>query len=149
MRVSKRPQHTTCRAGFAVRTAVTTRSTGTSPAAELLRVEVSRPTADAVVVLSVTGEIDLCTVDRLRDHLDKQLAAGHRGVVLDLSGVSFFGACGLRLLNRTADRAWSAGVVMRLVTDSRQVLRVLDLTGCEGLVPLADSVAEAVEDCSA
>lgn len=103
----------------------------------------------AVVVLTVTGEIDLCTVARLRDHLDKQLAAGHRGVVLDLSGVSFFGACGLRLLNRTADRAWSAGVVMRLVTDSRQVLRVLDLTGCEGLVPLADSVAEAVEDCSA
>ncbi len=149
MRVSKRPQQPTCRTGSASRQAVSTRAWETSSAAELLTVTVSRPTADAVTVVTVIGEVDLCTVGRLRDHLDKQLAAGHRGVVIDLTGVSFFGACGLRLLDRTADRAWTAGVVVRLVTDSRPVLRVLDLTGSYGVIPWVGSIDEAIEDCSA
>lgn len=117
-------------------------------AAAGLRVTVSSPAGDGVRVLQVAGEVDLSTLGLLREHLEEQVTAGRRGVVLDLTGVSFFAACGAALLAETADRASALGVALLLVTDARPVLRVLELTGLNGAIRRARSVPEAVEDCS-
>jgi len=102
-----------------------------------------------VLVLRVVGEVDLATVGRLRECLHKYVLGAHQGaVVLDCTGVSFLASCGVGLLVEIADQARAEGVVLRLVTQSRVVLRALKVTGVDGLVPRAATVAEAVLQCS-
>ncbi len=118
------------------------------PAAGGLLVSLSCPAGDEVRVLRVAGEVDLANLGILREHLEEQVTAGRRGVVLDLTEVHFFAACGAGLLAEIAERADALGVALRLVTDARPVLRVLELTGLDGAIRRARNVAEAVENCS-
>jgi len=104
---------------------------------------------DGVVVLRVVGEVDLATVGRLREHLYKQVPGVGRVVILDCTGVSFLAACGIGLLIETADRARAEGMALWLVANSRVVLRALEVTGADKLVPHAGTVAQAVAQCSA
>jgi anti-sigma B factor antagonist len=69
-------------------------------------------------------------------------------VVLDCTGVSFLATCGISLLLEITDQARAEGVALRLVAQSRAVLRALKVTGVDGLVPRAATVAEAVVQCS-
>ncbi|MGH3898328.1 MAG: STAS domain-containing protein [Pseudonocardiaceae bacterium] len=96
----------------------------------------------------MTGEIDLVTVGRLRDHLYKHLPHVQRGLVLDCTDVSFLSACGIGLVVEIAGQARAEQVALRLVAQSRVVLRALEVTGVDGLVPRAATVAEAVAQCS-
>ena len=104
---------------------------------------------EGVLVLRVAGEVDLATVGRLREHLHKHLPGIRRGVVLDCTEVSFLAACGIGLLVEIADQTLAEGMVLRLVAQNRVVLRALEVTGANELVPLAATVAEAVVQCSA
>ncbi|MDQ4094420.1 MAG: STAS domain-containing protein [Actinomycetota bacterium] len=101
-----------------------------------------------VVVLRVVGELDLATVGRLRGHLDKQLSGAYRVVIVDCTGVSFLSACGIGLLIEIAERARADGIGLWLVADSRVVLRALEVTGADKLVPHASTVTQAVAQCS-
>lgn len=106
-------------------------------------------TSEDVLVLRVAGEIDLVTVQRLGEHLDVHIPGPQQGVVLDLSRVSFLAASGIGLLVRFAERASAEGVLLRLVARHRSVLRALEATGTDGLLPRCYSVREAVMQCSA
>ena len=103
---------------------------------------------EGVLVLQMAGEIDLATVGQLQQYLYKHALGGPRGVVLDCTEVSFLAACGVSLLVEIADRSRAQGVALRLVAQSRAVLRALEVTGVNGLVPRAATVAEAVVQCS-
>ena len=113
-----------------------------------LTVTVLPHSEDGVVVLRVVGEIDLATVGRLRDHLHKQLSGAYRVVIVDCTGVSFLAACGIGLLIEIADRARAEGMALWLVANGRVVLRALEVTGADKLVPHASTVAQAVAQCS-
>lgn len=150
-------QHRNPRLRSGGRTALTGRgSNGQWQGEQLVTVTALPCCAEKVLVLRVTGEVDLLTVGRLRDCLNGHLSGalnGHlsgayRGVVLDCTEVSFLAACGIGLLVEIADRAHAAGVTMRLVATSRVVLRALQVTGVNELVPRAATVAEAVAQCS-
>lgn len=104
---------------------------------------------DAVLVVRVVGEVDLSTVGELRRHLSDQLTAPQRGVVLDITGVTFLAACGIGALVEADARARANGVALRLVCgDSRAVVRPLEATGLDETIPRADSVTEAVRLCA-
>ncbi|MGH4011129.1 MAG: STAS domain-containing protein [Pseudonocardiaceae bacterium] len=102
-----------------------------------------------VLVLRVVGEIDLVTIGLLRDHLHEHLPRAQRGVVLDCTEVSFLSACGVGLLVEIAEQARADGLALRLVAQSRVVVRALEVTGVDGVVPRAPTVAQAVVQCSA
>jgi len=55
-------------------------------------------------VLCVEGEIDLATCPLLAEALDAAIAETDRDVILDCSGVTFFGAAGVDALLRALDR---------------------------------------------
>lgn len=102
-----------------------------------------------VVVLRVTGEVDLSTVSALRQHLTEHLTAACRGVVLDFTGVTFLAGCGLGILAESVEWARGSGVALRLVAgNARSVLRPLEVTGLAESVPQADGVDDAVLLCS-
>lgn len=113
-----------------------------------LTVTALSPSAEGVLVLRVVGDVDLATVEQLRGHVDEHLSGAHRGVVLDCTAVSFLAACGIGLLVEIADQARADGRPLRLVAHSRLVLRALEITGTNELVPRAATVAEAVAQCS-
>jgi anti-sigma B factor antagonist len=102
---------------------------------------------EGVVVLRVVGEIDLATVGRLRDHLDKVLGA-YQVVLVDCTGVSFLAACGIGLLIEIVDRTRTEEIALWLVANGRVVLRALEVTGADKQVPHASTVAQALAQCS-
>lgn len=95
---------------------------------------------DGVVIVSVTGELDMSTVDQVAVALQDATTRGVP-VVLDMTGLRFFSSAGLRLLVRLHE---GASVDVRLAGDQRVVLRPLELTGLLDLFPVHASVAEAV-----
>jgi anti-sigma B factor antagonist len=102
---------------------------------------------EGVVIVRVAGEIDLLTIGRLQQSLHAQLSHAPRGLVLDCNEVSFLAASGIALLVDLAERSGAAGVTLRLVTDSRVVLRALEATGMDDVLPRAATVADAVAHC--
>jgi anti-sigma B factor antagonist len=62
--------------------------------------------------------------------------------------VSFLGACGIGLLVESAEQASTNGMMLRLVAQSRLVLRALEITLADQRVPRANTVAEAIAQCA-
>ncbi len=100
------------------------------------------------VLVAVAGEVDIVTAPRLRAAVDDALArlAG-RTLVLDLSGVTFFGSQGLHILAATATRVREAGGAAGLrVVATRVALRPIQITGLDVLIRLYETAEETLDD---
>ncbi len=87
-----------------------------------------------VRVLALHGELDAVSAPPLAAELPHQLA-GTRGVVLDLSDVTFFDSSGLRLVDEVARTCRRTGAPWRVVcpagTPPRRVLEIVGMCGPE------------------
>lgn len=108
---------------------------------------VTRPAAHAAL-LSADGEIDALTAGRLEAVLTQVLDERDAVLVVDLRGVTFLASCGLAVLIRAAQRAADRGVDLRLVTDSRAVIRPLEVTGSDQLFDIHADVGSALDAAS-
>ena len=81
-------------------------------------------------VLHIDGEIDLSTADQLRAALREALSSDPN-VVIDMGGVTFFDATGLRALLQVAESRNGAGPLPLI--NAFRVEWVLDLVGLSGL----------------
>ena len=95
------------------------------------------------VVVIVAGEIDIATVNRLRDRLGV-LAAGGVPLVADLDQVSFIDATGLGALAGAAREANEHGTSLHVVCARPQTRRLFRVTGLDRQIPLARDLAEAL-----
>lgn len=107
---------------------------------------VSVESAGEAAIVAVTGEVDALTVGRLREAIDAGLAqASSPRVVLDLSGVSFLASSGLAALVEGATDLGERGGWLRVVAGSqRAVVRALEVTGLDDILPNYPSVADAL-----
>jgi anti-anti-sigma factor len=80
----------------------------------------------ASLTLHLRGELDLATVDQIRDVVTARVD-GQAGVTIDLSGLTFMDSTGIRLLLELNDQP--DGPPVRYVEPSREVAPILDLTG--------------------
>jgi anti-anti-sigma factor len=96
-------------------------------------------------VVTVRGELDLATADRLWVELEPLLVPRSL-VVLDGSGISFLDSSGLRVLLQAGKRAATDGAIFRLVAPQPAVQRVLELAGTGGHLDTRESVPDALED---
>ena len=88
-----------------------------------------------VRVVHASGEVDVTVVPAVLAGVPA-LVAGARGVVLDLSDVTFFDSSGVRLVDRLGREAAGAGVRFRVAAPpGGAARRVLELVG---LATLAD-----------
>jgi anti-anti-sigma factor len=92
-------------------------------------------------VLAVSGEVDHATVSEFRAEIDRCLKEAPPVLVLDLSGVSFFGSVGLAALLRAQD---SATTVVKVVASNRAVRRPIEATALNQVLSVFPSVDEAV-----
>jgi anti-sigma B factor antagonist len=100
-----------------------------------------RPCPDGWV-LAVHGEVDLASVSALQTALDAMARVGFVRLVLDLRGVSFMDATGLRAIIAADLRARQGGRQLILVCRG-QVKRLFELAGVARHLNLSESVSTA------
>jgi anti-sigma B factor antagonist len=101
------------------------------------------PTA---VIVRATGEIDMATAPEFLAQLREacELARSGQNVVVDLTGVSFFGSAGLSVLLQIHERCDALSTPLRVVASSHVVIRTLRVTAMDRVLRLVDSLDGAV-----
>lgn len=94
-----------------------------------------------LVVITLCGEIDLCTELALRRTLTVHQHVPR--VVLDLTQVEFCGVAGARSLHTAAAAARAVGHCL-VIVESHAVRRVLDVTGLAESVPRCACLSDAL-----
>jgi len=112
--------------------------------ASLTRLTVTVEDHDGYAVVTVVGEVDVTTGFRLRDPLHELVDRKLWHHVVDLRGVTFLDSTGLGILvgdhRRLRDRDGS----LQVVCAPGLVSRVFRLTGVDRIVPVRQSVEDAV-----
>jgi anti-sigma B factor antagonist len=81
--------------------------------------------------LDVGGEIDVATVDALRDHLELLVESGTGDIDIDMAAVTFCDATVLRVLVAASQSLHDAGRHIQIVNASVPMTRLLQLTGLD------------------
>ena len=66
----------------------------------------------------------------------------HTALGIDLTGTSFISSAGLAVLLAAAERLEAGGGSLRLLGASETVVRLLELSGLAGRLPLADELGD-------
>ena len=91
-------------------------------------------------LLRVVGEIDTHTAPMLAERL--AVLPAHTALGIDLTGTSFISSAGLAVLLAAAERLEAGGGSLRLLGASETVVRLLELSGLAGRLPLADELGD-------
>lgn len=125
------------------------------------------PVHTDLVVVTLTGEVDVATAGRLRDHLAALIARGARHLVLDFAGVAFIDSSGLSVLagihrllsaperpgpgehgsgpgSGSGEEGARASGTLALAAVNLRIREVLRTTGFTRFVPIYSTVEPAV-----
>ena len=94
----------------------------------------------ATVVVEVAGEIDLAAVPWMEATLSRVCSKGMERLVLDLQGVGFIDAAGLRALLRANEQGRKQSFEVRVIKPRGPASRVFTLTGLPREINLVDPV---------
>ncbi len=111
--------------------------------------QVEQESREGVLIIAVSGELDLDTAPELQRKLEEAVA-GDRAILINLGSCEFIDSTGVALIVRAwqqVDGAAGNGGNGRLVLccPSPQVKRLLEITGVEGSIAMADDVDGALE----
>lgn len=102
-----------------------------------LRVEVH--VRDDLVLVAVDGELDLASSPVLAEQLARAEEIDAATVLVDLRKLDFMDSTGLHILLKAHRRAQELGRRFVLVRGSRQIERLLKLTGVDEKLAIVDS----------
>jgi anti-sigma B factor antagonist len=108
--------------------------------------EVETVDRDGLVHVALRGELDLSTVSKVQDELDRIEKSSPPTVVLDLSKLSFLDSTGLRCLVTADERARQAGRRVVLVRGPDPVQRVFTITRLEERLEMVDDASAVQAD---
>jgi anti-anti-sigma factor len=98
---------------------------------EPAQLELNTRTAHGCAVVSVGGELDICTAGQLEEYVRRVIDHGHAVVMLNLSGVSFCDASGLRGLVRIGNHADGPGCRVMVAEPTPMVAKILRVGGLD------------------
>lgn len=100
---------------------------------------------DSIAVFQLNGDLDLYNSGKFREAVQQQWNAGVRKLVIDLERLDYVDSSGIGVMLYlfTSSQKRNGHVVYANVGGS--VMKVIKLTKLEGFLPMAASVAEAVE----
>lgn len=87
--------------------------------------------------LFLHGELDLQPAGELEELLHHICMQGTKGIVIDLSKLTFIGSTGLRTILLAKDLCEQHGYEFFVVPGPRNVQRLFELTGLHEVLPLA------------
>jgi anti-sigma B factor antagonist len=95
----------------------------------------SRMGPDGYQVISVTGELDVATADKAYAYISEVIDSWQVPVTVDLSGLTFCDASGLGVLAKVARHARQAGRQLKLTSARPSLLKIMRMTGLDGVFP--------------
>jgi anti-anti-sigma factor len=98
----------------------------------------------SIPVVSLTGEIDMLSSAPVTSRIAELLERKPPALVVDLRQVRFFGSEGIRALVEAQTQADELGIKFGVVSDTRVVLRPLEMTAVDQLLLLFNDVDDAV-----
>jgi anti-anti-sigma factor len=114
-----------------------------SPEQDQIWLSTTRP-AEGLCVVHVGGELDMLTAPTLTEFLARALASQPRGLVIDITEVTFLGSSGLRAIVDGQHLAGEATRVALAVTPRSTALRSLEVSRLVELFKHFPTAAEAV-----
>jgi len=97
---------------------------------------------DGGAVLRIEGELDMATAPELEEAL---LGAGFdRRLVIDLTGCTFLDSSAVRVLVSSARDSEAAGGSLALVAPDARILRVLQISGVDTMLPVHPTLDAAL-----
>lgn len=97
---------------------------------------------DDRLVVTVNGEIDAGTAERVNDEFSRARQGDERSVVLDLTGVGFLDSAGLAAVVEIASVCHKADQSFTVAATTRAVLHPLKLTGLDRILNVSGEVPE-------
>ena len=94
------------------------------------------------VQLALKGELDLSTIEKVEQELNRAEEDGHRLIVLDLSGLTFLDSTGLRTIVTADQRARRGGRRVVILKGPATVHRVFTITRLDERLEMVDSADE-------
>ena len=108
-----------------------------------LQIGVEQPSA-GLIVLSPSGELDMSNGERFEEAISDARATRPEAIVLDLTHLTFMDSSGLRILLDTWNESKLAERPLTIVVPKDGLVRrVLEVSGCDGILPLVDRLDEA------
>ncbi|MFF5339669.1 STAS domain-containing protein [Streptomyces althioticus] len=103
-----------------------------------------RYTGKHTAVIVVSGDVDLHTAPLLRVEALTAMTRGARHLVLDMAEVDFVDSTGLSTLIVLLHATQEAGGSLRVARVPERLVRMVTMTGIAELLPLHDTVADAL-----
>lgn len=94
------------------------------------------------VVVHVSGELDMATSPQLEETIAS--AAPVTRLVIDLTDCTFLDSAAIRLLTSTASEVRGTGGELALAVSDPGILRVLEITAVDSLLPVHPTVEAAL-----
>jgi anti-anti-sigma factor len=88
--------------------------------------------------LTLTGELDIASVQRLQDAVDSAISQSARTVIVDLSRLTFMDSSGLRLFIALNERARAEGWTLGMIRPPQSSFSVFQITGADANLPFIE-----------
>ena len=92
-----------------------------------------------VVRVCPRGELDIATIEILRERFQELTAAGFTRLLLDLRELTFLDSTGLRLVLELERESHAEGWELAVIEGTAEVRRVFEVTGLRAVVPFLDT----------
>ena len=100
------------------------------------------PVRDRAYVVRVVGDLDMATAPTLEAQIASVGSASR--LVIDLTQCTFLDSAAVRLLTTLARESDIAGTPLALVASDPGILRVLEITAVDDILPVHSTVDEAL-----
>jgi anti-sigma B factor antagonist len=103
--------------------------------------EVETEERDGFVRIALRGELDLSTVGKVENELERAESSRPTLIVLDLASLSFLDSTGLRLIVTADQRARDQGRRVAIVRGPNSVDRVFTITNLGDRLEIVDDIS--------
>ncbi|BDV01945.1 anti-sigma factor antagonist [Thermodesulfomicrobium sp. WS] len=100
---------------------------------------------NGVFIIALLGRLDAMTASDCEKALDEVLGGGVTLLLLDLEAVEYVSSAGLRVILKAAKALYDTGR-LALARPQEGVREVLEMTGFGEIMPIHDSVEEALAE---
>ena len=98
--------------------------------------EVKVASTDGIATVSVTGELDVSSVDLFRSAVAEALAAGDR-IAIDLRELEFIDSSGLKAIVAIHNASESEPFTYQVIAAPPRIHRTFELAGLDGVISFA------------
>lgn len=98
-----------------------------------------------VLIVSVAGRIDTLSAPEFQKRMEDFLDQGEKGILMDFGKLEYVSSAGLRSILVAAKKAKSLGGCVSCCSLQEMVRKVFDISGFTGMLPVFDSLEEALK----